>query len=139
MESHINTIWKNNNLYIMYNLAYYNYYKFSKYMKENTSSPLFYNTALEGVILLSSMEFFNLVTIGLWVKLPPLITTHLLDVTLAGIALLGANSFYFLRHKRYIKIVIDCDNSTPFIKKSSTVVIVLYSAISVGLIIAVRF
>lgn len=114
----------------MYNFFYYNYYSLARFFKANVPGSFFYNTALDGVIVLSLMEFLNIVALGIWLQIPCITTNYNLDMALLGIALLGLNSLYFLRNKRYAEIVGDCEKAETTKKRLLRILTIVYSALS---------
>lgn len=117
----------------MYQFLYYNYYNFAKTIKENVSTSIFYNTSLDAVILLSQMEFLNLVALGIWLKIPHITTNYNLDMTLLGIGLLSFNSLYFLRKNRYVEILENCRKMEPSKKMYLGLITIAYSLLSYSL------
>jgi hypothetical protein len=114
----------------MCQFLYYNYYNFAKTIKENVSTSIFYNTSLDAVILLSQMEFLNLVSLGIWLNIPHITTSYNLDMILLGIGLLSFNTLYFLRKKRYMEILEKYRKMEPSKKLNLSLITIAYSLLS---------
>jgi len=97
----------------MYHFFFFFYYCLSRFFKENVSLGLgSHNHPFDAVLLLSIMEFFNIVSLGIWIKIPVFTTNHNLDMVLVCIGLLGINFFYFFYGKRYLRVIEYCEKTT---------------------------
>lgn len=117
----------------MYKYIYYQYFCFSKFFKDNVPGSNFHNSPFDAVLLLSLMEFLNLVTIGIWIKFPIITISRNLDLLLLGIILLVFNSFYFLYDKRYLRLNEHCDVNKSIMKSMSGIFTIVYSILSLYL------
>lgn len=117
----------------MYKYIYYQYFCFSKFVKDNVPGSNFHNSSFDAVLLLSIMEFLNIVTFGIWAKTPIITLSQNLDLLLLGIILLGFNSFYFLSGKRYRKLNEQCDVNELNKKSISGIFTIVYSILSLYL------
>jgi len=114
----------------IYNFIYYNYYCLARFFKVNVPGSFFFNTSIDGVIVLSLMEFLNIVAFGIWLKVSIITTTYALDMTILGIILLTLNSLYFLRNKRYVIIVENCEKAEVPKKRALRTITIAYSVLS---------
>lgn len=117
----------------MYEYIYHQYFCFSKFFKDNVPGSNFHNSPFDAVLLLSLMEFLNLITIGIWIKFPIITLSRNLDLLLLGISLLGFNSFYFLYGKRYLRINEQCNGKEAYKKSISGIFTIVYSILSLYL------
>jgi hypothetical protein len=79
------------------------------------------------------MEFLNIATFGIWIKIPIITLSQNLDLLLLGIILLGFNSLYFLYGKRYLKLNEQCDVRELSKKSISGIFTIAYSILSLYL------
>lgn len=114
----------------MYKYIYYQYFCFSKFFRDNVPGSNFHNSPFDGVLLLSLMEFLNIVTIGIWIKISIITVSHNLDMFLLGLILFGLNSLYFLREKTYVKIIDKCKEGDELKKTISRIFTIIYSILS---------
>lgn len=118
----------------MYHFFYFFYYCFSRFFKDNVPGSIFYNSYSDAVILLSLMEFFNIVSLGIWIKIPVFTTNHNLDMVLVGIGLLGVNFFYFFYGKRYLRVIEYCEKTTSGKKSLFRILAIVYTLLSIYLL-----
>lgn len=114
----------------VYHLVFYNYYCFSRFVGKNTYSHFFRDPSWAGVILLSAMMLFNVIAVGIWLRVPYLTTSYNLDVALTGIIIWALNAIYFIGNKRYLKIVDEYDKSTSPRLFDFQMITVVYSILS---------
>lgn len=95
----------------MYKFIFYPYYLFAKLCKEKMYLTMFQDPPFDAVMILSLMEFLNIVTLGIVLRVPCITTNHNLDMTLLAIIIFGFNYFYFLYKRRYLKLISDCDST----------------------------
>jgi len=95
----------------MYKFVFYQYYLFAKHYKENVYISFFQDPPFDAVMIVSLMEFLNVVTLGIVLRFPRITTNHSLDMTILAVIIFGFNYFYFLYKKRYLKLISKCDNT----------------------------
>ncbi len=118
----------------MYHFFFFFYYCISRFFKENVSLGLgSHNHPFDAVLLLSIMGFFNIVSLGIWIKIPVFTTNHNLDMVLVGIGLLGANFFYFFYGKRYLRVIEECKKANELKKSLFRILIIVYTLLSIYL------
>lgn len=88
----------------MYQFVYFQYYLFSAFADKYFSSVTFSDPPQAAALLLSFIEFFNIVTLALWFEIPAFTTIPILDMLLLCIILLFTNMVYFFYNKRYKRI-----------------------------------
>lgn len=120
----------NYNNQFMYEYIYYHYFYFSKFFRDHVPGSMFYDSPFDAVMLLSLMEFLNIVTFGAWIKISVITVSHNLDMFLLGLTIFGLNSLYFLKKKSYIKIINKCKDGDELKKTISRIFTVIYSILS---------
>jgi hypothetical protein len=86
----------------MYLLLFIQLYSFSNYIGIKTRSTFFFIPELSSVLILSGLEFLNIVTICKFFELQ---ITYKNFESLTFIIILVFNYFYFLHRKRYEKMM----------------------------------
>jgi len=110
-----------------YSIIYYHMFQHCVYLKKNVAGTFFKDPAFDSVLLLSFLESFNVITLVSFFAELPLTTTLWLDIFLGLALLLGINSLYFLRKKRYINIVYSYQkNTTPDRRFITSIIFFLY-------------
>lgn len=114
----------------MYEYIYYHYFYFSKFFRDHVPGSMFHNCSFDAVMLLSIMEFLNIITFGIWIKISIVTVSYNLDMFLLGLILFGFNSLYFLKKKRYIMIIDKCNEGDEPEKTISRIFTIIYSILS---------
>lgn len=89
----------------MYDLVFYHYYCFARFLKQSIPGGLFHFTLFDSILLLSMFEFLNIVSIALFLKVRCVTTTYALDMALLMCLLMIVNALWFGSNQRHLKIL----------------------------------
>jgi len=121
----------------MYKLIFHQYYNFSAFCKDSFPGSFIRHLEYDALMLLSGMEYFNVLTIIKWAKIPIITTTLNLDHLITGIIIVGTNYLIFIYKKRHTKIIEECNQKNWFVKSLSSVFVIFYTFSSFYLLISV--
>lgn len=85
-------------------MLYYQFYRFSKFMKSIGSTP-FIKPNGDAIILLTAFELLNVSTIWLVFFDKTVTGNYNLDVAICTISIIIINSFWYLYNQRYKEII----------------------------------
>lgn len=122
----------------MYRFIYYNYFRFAKLFKDNIPGSMFYNTPEDAVFLVSLVEFLNVISICILIKIHYVVFNSTVDMILLGAILYLLNAYIFLRKKKYARIIEACSSANQTTKNIMTIIAILYSVLSIFLFCVVH-
>jgi hypothetical protein len=110
----------------MYNSFFYQFYKFSSFIKSSWG-PISMDPHFDAVMILTILELINFISFGKWLKIPYITTSYYFDIFLLGICIFGFNIWHFLYKKKYIQIIEKCKNDKPLKKSIYGIIALCYT------------